>query len=182
MRYGLTQFKKEIPAITGMRVVTSYDGFSILVLSDDAILPEGQYFQEITELEATEAWKYYGEVRGYRSAYSDLEGLEPDPESLAQGKRKTKVYMTTEITAAVITLMKRIFKLRIDEIFESRESKEYQQDILDYIDSLTTIKELTYERERLIGVEMSKTQLLELYLWDTEINSRKGLMTFKLGF
>ena len=79
-------------------------------------------------------------------------------------------------------LMKRIFKRNIKDIYEERGSTEGQQEILDMIDNLNTIREISYERERLLGTEMSKTQLKELFLWDDERNSRIGKHQFTLGF
>ena len=66
---------------------------------------------------------------------------------------------------------------RSEIFFTSKE-----QEILDMIDGLNTIREICYEKERLLGIEMSKTQLKELYLWDDETDSRKGRHHFLLGF
>ena len=184
MRYAIANFKKEIPNIEGMKHIVSHDMYQIYSFADDAWdkFPEGQFREEITEIEGTVAWKFYGEVRPYRSAYSDVEGLEPDPESLEQGKRKTKVHFNWDIYNAVVLLMKRIFKRQVIDIFDTREDRTKEQEILDMIDGLNTIREICYEKERLLGIEMSKTQLKELYLWDDETDSRKGRHQFLLGF
>ena len=68
----------------------------------------------------------------------------------------------------------------VAQIRSSDRTKE--QEILDMIDGLNTIREICYEKERLLGIEMSKTQLKELYLWDDETDSRKGRHHFLLGF
>ena len=185
MKFCIARFEREIPAIEGMQLVVSLDHYSIFRMTDTAwelFLKDAVPYEEITELEATEAWKYYGDVRGYRSAYSDVEGLEPDPESLAKGKRKTKVYITPEIEAAVVLLMKRIFKKNIQDEFNIRESREGEETLLNMIDGLSTIRELNYKREELLGIEMPKAQLQELFIWDDETNSRIGRHQFTLGF
>ena len=70
----------------------------------------------------------------------------------------------------------------IQDIFEERGNHEGEQEILDMIDGLTTIRQITYERERLLGIEMPKTQLRELYLWDEEKDMRIGKHQYDLGF
>jgi hypothetical protein len=185
MRYLIANFKKEIPAIPGMFLISSVSHYQIYKLTEESwdTFPFNDVdWEEITELEGVEAWKYYSEVRGYRSAYSDVEGLEPDPDELAKGKRKTKVYITPEIEKATITLMKRVFKRIVIEEFNNRESNQEQTEILSLIDSLETIKEINYHKERLLGIEMPKKQLQELMLWDDETNSRIGRMYYNLGF
>lgn len=179
MAFYIANIKKAFPA--GVRLITSFDNYSI-VEANDASVFESISHEEITEFEATTAIKFYGEVRPYRSAYSDVEGLQPDPESLAQGKRKTKVPFSAEIYNATVTLMKRIFKRNIMDVFSEREDKSKEQEILDFIESLQTIREIAYHKERLLGIEMSKTQLRELYLWDETTDSRKGRHQFTLGF
>lgn len=179
MAYYIAKFKKQIPS--AIRVIASFDGYAIIETNDETLL-NGISNEQITEFEGTVAWKFYGEVRPYRSAYSDVEGLEPDPESLAQGKRKTKVYFTPEITSFTVQLMKRIFKKNVSDIYDSRESRNGEKEILDFIETLNTIKEISYHRERLLGIEMSKTQLQELFMWDEQTNSRKGRHQFTIGF
>lgn len=185
MKYLIANFKKTIPTISGMSLVSSVTGYQIYKLTDDAwdVFPfDNVDWEEITELEGTEAWKYYGEVRGYRSAYSDVEGLEPDADELAKGKRKTKIYITPDIDAATVRLMKRIFKKLVIEEFNKRDTREGEVEILSFIDGLTSIKEINYHKERLLGIEMPKTQLKELFLWDDNTNSRIGRTYFTIGF
>jgi hypothetical protein len=184
MKYGIAKFKRYIPQIEGMRVIVSFDNYSILEITNEAFenFPSDIRFVEVSEFAATQCWKFYGEVRGYRSAYSDAEGLEPDPESLAKGKRKTKVYFTQEIYEGVKELMSTIMKANVADVFDARENRDGEQAILDDIDSYTTIRELCYGKEKYLGIEMSKTQLLELGLWDNEIDSRIGKMHYILGF
>lgn len=179
MAYCIANFKRTFPS--GVKLICSFDNYSIVEASEFSVF-DGVSHEEITEFEATVASKFYGEVRPYRSAYSDVEGLEPDPESLAQGKRKTKVLFTAEIYTATVILMKRIFKRNVMDVFAEREDKNGEQELIDFIDSLQTIREIAYHKERLLGTEMSKTQLRELYLWDETTNSRKGRHQFTLGF
>jgi len=183
MKYFLANFKKNIPV--GLKQITSVNGFQMYSVTDEVLLTnpfDGVTHEEITEIEGTVAWKFYGEVRGYRSAYSDVEGLEPDADSLAKGKRKTKVYHTTETESATIQLMKRVIRLNIKEIFDARDSRDGEEDVLNTINSCTSLKELAFAQEELLGVEMSKTQLSELFMWDEQTDSRKGKMHFILGF
>ena len=184
MKYYIAKFKKTIPMITGMKQIASFDLYTIFSIEENRIdqLPVNIEYEEITEIEGTVAWRFYGEVRGYRSAYSDVEGLEPDPDELAKGKRKTKVYHTPETEAATIQLMKRIFIRNVIDIFNERENKDDMQKIIDFISSLNAIKDITYHKERLLGIEMSKTQLKELYIWDEATNSRVGRHQFTIGF
>lgn len=185
MKYCIANFRKAIPLSNDLKILSAFDNYQIYQVSDELFNNFAQFgvpYEEITEFEATVAIKFYGEVRPYRSAYSDVEGLEPDPESLAQGKRKTKVPFTAEIYNATAQLMKRIFKRNIIDIFDSREDRTGEQEILDLIDSLTTIRDISYHRERLLGIEMSKTQLRELFLWDEETDSRRGRHQFIPGF
>ena len=183
MRYGITRFERYVPIIEGMQVVVSYDNYSIIQITEESFqhFPENLRFVELTEAEAA-AWKFYGAVRGYRSAYSDAEGLEPDADELAKGKRKTKIYMIEETTNATVSLMKKVFKCNILDVYDSRENQEYKEEILAFIDSLQTIKQICYQKERLLGTEMSKTQLKELYLWDDDMNSRVGRHEYTIGF
>jgi hypothetical protein len=178
MAYYIAHIKGAFPS--GVRLISSFDYYSVVEVNDPSILQEFSH-EEISEAEATIGIKFYGEIRPYRSAYSDVENLEPDPEALANGKRKTKVYHTHETYNATLTLMKRIFKRNIMDVFAEREDKSKEQEILNFIDSLSTIREISYHRERLLGIEMTKTQLNELYLWDNETNSRKGRHHFLLG-
>lgn len=185
MKYYIARFEREIPNIPGMSIVVSLDNYSIFKLTDEAVaqFPHDTVpWEEITEIEGTVAWKYYGEVRPYRSAYSDVEGLTPDPESLAAGKRKTKIPFNWDTYNATVLLMKRIFKRNVQDEFNTRESRDGEEQILNMIDSLSTIRELNYKREELLGVEMPKTQLQEMFLWNEETNSRVGRHQFTLGF
>jgi hypothetical protein len=87
-----------------------------------------------------------------------------------------------EIYQSTVLLMKRIFKRNVQDIFSEREDKTLESEILSFIDSLETIRDISYHRERLLGTEMSKSQLKELFLWDDETNSRIGRHQFTLGF
>jgi hypothetical protein len=184
MKYGIARFKRYIPVIEGMKVIVSFDNYSILEITEEAFenFPSDIRFVEVSEYAATVSWKFYSEVRGYRSAYSDVEGLEPDAEALADGKRKTKVYFTQEIYDGLKELLRTIMKANIADVFDARANRDGEQTIIDEIDSYTTVREFCYGREKYLGIEMSKTQLLELGLWDNETNSRIGRMHYILGF
>lgn len=181
--YIIARFRREIPNIEGMRMIVSLDNYQVFEVTPEALaqFPEGIYHEEITELEGTTAWKFYGEARTHRSAYSDIEGLVPDSTN-SRGVNKTKVYFTEEIYAAVVSLMKRVFKRNIIDIFTERGTTEGMQEMLDMVDSLQTIKAINYKREELLGVEMPKQQLQELFIWDDETNRRIGRMEYSLGF
>ena len=185
MKYCIANFRRSIPLSDDLKLISAFDNYQIFEVSDslfERFAEFGVAYEEITELEGTVAWRFYGEVRPARSAYSDVEGLEPDADSLAQGKRKTKVPFTDDIYNATVNLMKRIFRRNVIDIFDTRDSRTGESEILDLIDSLTTIRDIAYHRERLLGIEMSKTQLRELYLWDDETDSRRGRHQFTLGF
>jgi hypothetical protein len=78
--------------------------------------------------------------------------------------------------------MKRIFKRNIKDEFDTRNSRDREEEILNIIDSLQTIREISYKREEFLGTEMTKTQLQELYIWDNATNSRVGRHQFTTGF
>lgn len=184
MKYYIAHFKKEVPQIEGMIMIVSYDMYSIISLTEEALpfFPKDVYLEEISELEGTEAWKFYGSARDYRKAYSDIEGLEPDEDELEKGSRRTKVYITPEINDATITLMKRIFKARIREEFNTRESREGEEEILSMIDSLSTIKDINIKREELLDIEMPRLQAIDMGLWDETTNRRKTPVNYNYGF
>ena len=181
--FVIAKFKKEIPKLEGLRTVVSFDHYSIFEVTDVTLTqwPSNIEYEEITELEGTTAWKFYGEVRLGRSAYSDLEGLVPDKVN-SKGQNKTNVPFDSDIYNGAVTLLKRIFIRNVKDVFTERGDKQGEQEILDFINSLTTIRQLAYHRERLLGTEMSKTQLRELYLWDEENNMRQGRHHYTLGF
>lgn len=202
MAYYLAKFFRYIPVIDGMSHVTGVDNFNIINVTTDAALaalqahPDNIPLVELTEQEATQACKYYLETRGYRSAYSDLEGLEPDPEALAKGKRKTKVPLSDDLKPVVISLLKKSFKLHIDEEMKDRrngknnldDSKrpDYDQqkhnDLLSMVDTLNTIDDIHKARESVLGIEMTKDLASRLGLWDDTRNARKEKVKFGVQF
>jgi hypothetical protein len=202
MAYYLAKFFRYIPVIDGMSHITGVDNFNIINVTTDAALAELQAHPddipliELTEEEATQACKYYMETRGYRSAYSDLEGLEPDPESLAQGKRKTKVPLSDDLKPAVISLLKKAFKMHINEEMNHRKKnkpnldgskrpKYHQQkhdELLAMVDTLNTIDDIHKARELVIGIEMTKDLASRLGLWDDTRNTRKEKVKFGVQF
>jgi hypothetical protein len=183
MKYYITHFKKEIPSIVGMKLLASLDRYTIISLSDESLLSYISEIktEEITELEGTEAWKFYSSIRGFRKAYSDSEGLEPDADELEKGLRKTKIYMSDEVTESVVLLMKRIFKSRVVDEFDTRDSRVGEEEILNMIDSLTTIWDINIKKEDLLDIEMPINQAVELGLCD-ENNRRKENINYNYGF
>lgn len=202
MRYYLAKFFRYIPQINGMKVLTGVDNFSVISVDSQQALSELQAHPdniplvELTEEEATQASKFYGETRGYRKAYSDVEGLEPDPDELEAGKRKTKVYLTPDLNKAVVSLMKKAFKFHVDIEMEDRKAgkldlegrkrKEYDKNMHDELEKLTkrlnTIDEIVQAREEVLGIEMSKDLAKRLGHWDDEKNTRKSKVSFGLKF
>lgn len=185
MRYFIINFKKEVPNISGMKMITSLNTYSVFSFENDqgiAQIPSDVRVEEIEELEATEGVKFYGQPNDHRRAYSDVEGLEPDPDELAKGKRKTKIYFTPQIYKATLKLMKRIFINVIKDELDRRGDHTREKELVDFVNSLKTIKEVNIERERLIGIEMPKSQAIELGLWDTEKNRRKGDVDYGFDF
>jgi hypothetical protein len=75
-----------------------------------------------------------------------------------------------------------VFRLNVQEIFDARDSRDGEQEILNAIESCTTVREIAYKKEELLGIEMTRTQLRELFMWDETTDSRKGKMHFILGF
>ena len=201
-KYFITQFYRYIPQIEGMTNITAVDNLNIIKVSSDSVLeqlaahPDQLSFMEITELEATQATKFYGETRGYRKAYSDVEGLEPDADELANGKRKTKVYITPELEAATISLMKKAFHFHIDEEMACRHLGEYDlygnprpehseekhNELKAIVDGLTTIDEIVEAREAILGIEMCKDLAQRKGLWNDERDVRINKVVFGVQF
>jgi len=202
MAYYLAKFFRYIPQIDGIEHISCIDNFNIINVTSDAALealqkhPDNIPLVELTEEEATQAHKFYNETRGYRSAYSDIEGLTPDPESLAQGKRKTKVYLTDDLKPVVISLLKKSFKFHIDQEMHDRKNKIPNLDgtkkpnydaakhaeLLSMVDSLNTIDDIHKAREDVLGIEMVKDLASRLGLWDDTINGRKDRVQFGVKF
>lgn len=173
MRYLIANFKKEIPTIEGMRRVNAFMVYSLFELTDDAWdqFPfDSVSWEEVTELEATEGWKYYSEIRGYRSVYPEVEGED-----------KIKVEITPEIEASTVLLMKRVFKKMIQDEFDSRESREGEDALLSEIDALESIRELNVKREEYLGIQMPIPQAEEMGLLD-ENGLRNPPVDYGLGF
>ncbi len=202
MAYYLAKFFRYIPQIDGMQVITCVDNFNIINITTAEALsalqahPDNIPFVELTEEEATQASKFYGETRGYRKAYSDLEGLEPDAEELAKGSRKTKVYLTPQLEKAVISLMKKAFKFHVDIEMEDRKKgkldlegkkrKDYDKSMHDELEKMSkrmnTIKEIAEAREDVLGIEMSKDLAKKLGRWDDTKDARKAKTNYGYKF
>lgn len=173
MRYLIANFKNEIPTIEGMRRVNAFMVYSLFEMTEEAWneFPfESVSWEEVTELEATEGWKFYSEVRGYRSVYPDVEGGE-----------KTRVEITPEIEESTIMLMKRVFKKMVQDEFDNRESREGEESILSEIEGLSSIAELNIKREEYLGIQMPVPQAKEMGLID-ENGLRNPPVDYGLGF
>jgi hypothetical protein len=173
MRYLIANFKKEIPTIAGMQRVNAFMVYSLFELTDDAWSQfpfDSVSWEEVSELEGTEGWKFYSEVRGYRSVYPDVEGED-----------KIKVEITPEIEESTITLMKRVFKKMIQDEFDGRESREGEDALLSEVDGLTSIAELNVKREDYLGIQMPIPQAKEMGLLD-ENGLRNPPVDYNLGF
>lgn len=165
MKYFIVRFYKEVPQITGMTSLTSFDSYGVFSVTAEA---EAEFLaldvskEEITEDEATIGSKFYAISRDYRKAYSAVEGLEPDEE----GGSKTKVYHTEQTKAVTLNLMKKISKRRIVDEFNRREDRTGEESLLTSIDAAATIWDLNILREDLLGVEMPVYQAQEMGLLD----------------
>lgn len=210
MNYYLTKFFRYIPSIEGMTVITGIDNFNIVSLATVTAVNtlsayEAHPFEginktipmvELTEVEALSAHKFYADTRGYRKAYSDLEGLEPDADELANSKRKTKIYLTDDMAAATISLMKKAYKLHIDQEMEDRRlglsnldgtakpeyNAETHTDLLTHADSLSSIDDHMEARETVLGYEMPKDLANRKGLWDNTKNARTDKIKYGYQF
>lgn len=165
MSYFAVKFLKEVPGDDTVEYANSFDGFALVKIKDPNY--RGYltcYHAQITEDEYTRGMKFYAECRSYRSAYSDVEGLQPDPESLAEGKRKTKVYKTPEDESATTSLMKKIAKLRVKEVFDQRTDKTNETEVLAEINSCANIKDVCMFLENRFGQEIPWPYARELGL------------------
>lgn len=195
MKYFLAKFLRYVPQIDGVEHISAIDNFNIIKVSTDEALAELQSHPdeiplvEITEIEATEAFKFYGETRGYRKVYSDYAGLEPDADELAKGQRKTKVYLADNLKPHVISLMKKAFKFHIDEEMEHRKCHDHEcydktqhDNLLAQADAFTTIDQIVDARESLLGIEMCKDRAAKLGKWDHEKDNRIDRVNFGIQF
>ena len=199
MAYYLAKFFRYIPQINGMTVLGCVDNFNVISITDAALPelrahPDNIPLTEITEAEAN-ARNIYGETRGYRKAYSDLEGLQPDADELAKGSRRTKVYITDPQKEAVISLMKKAFHFHVDIEMDDRKkgkpeldgkkrpahAEKKHADLKKDIDKMKTIDEIVQAREKILGIEMSKDLATRLGKWDNDRNIRKDF-PLKFGY
>jgi len=221
MAYYLAKFFRYIPQIDGMQVVASFDNFNVVRVTTDlaySTLSATEAFPdqgiaktipliELTENEALSASKFYAETRPYRTAYSDVEGLPPDPDSLAAGKRKTKVYLTNanfaslsadayDATADLISLKRKALRLHLDQEMEDRQLQIKNLDntprppydatvhanLRTLIDSLSTVDDLVRVREDIFGHEMTRDLATRLGRWDSTRNTRLSAVNFKQNY
>lgn len=185
MKYCIAKFDRIIPTMDGLTILATLTEYTIFSIDDenhenlwDEFTELGQPWEEITEIEATQGIKFYGEVREFRKAYSYDEGLDPDDDE----DGKTKVYYTDEFHAATVMLMKRVFKKMVVDVYDSRDNRDGEDEILSDIDELTTVRQINLKREELLGIEMTRTQLRELGLWDEELGRRTDDCDYSLGF
>jgi len=195
MKYYLAKFLRFVPQIAGVEHISAVDNFNIIKVSTDEALTELQSHPdnipllEIAEIEATEAYKFYGETRGYRKVYSDYAGLEPDEDELAKGQRKTKVYLSDDLKPHVVSIMKKAFKFHIAQEMCDRKlldhkcyDKSLHDSLLAQADGFTTIEQIVDARESLLGIEMCKDRAVKLGRWDQEKDNRIDRVNFGIQF
>ena len=68
------------------------------------------------------------------------------------------------------------------DVYDTRDSRDGEDTILTMIDGLTTVRAINLKREELLGIEMTRTQLRELGLWDEDIGCRTDFCDYTLGF
>jgi hypothetical protein len=177
------KFQREIPTVEGMTLLSAFDGYNFIELADGVEYPHlSEYpYVELSEDEVRVGSKFYGEGRDYRSAYSDIEGLTPDPESLADGKRKTKVYHDDNTRATTLSLKKKLATRNVLDAFAAREDQTGKDELLAEIDAITTIKDMLQWREEKLGIQMPYPLLKELGLMD-ENNNRISPMKYGIQF
>jgi hypothetical protein len=177
------KFYKEIPTVAGIQLLSAFDGYNIIEIADDVECPYLNEYSnvELTEDEVLHGQRFYAEGREYRSAYSDLEGLQPDADEIAKGKRKTKVYHTKDTEAATISLKKKILTRNVLDEFATREDQTGKDELLVEIEALTTIKDALIWREEKLGIQMPYPLLKELGLMDPD-NNRLTPMKYGIQF
>lgn len=177
------KFDKEIPTVAGMIFHSAFDGYNIIEFEDGVECPFLSDYPnvELTEDEVLHGQKFYGEGRTYRSAYSDIEGLAPDADELAKGKRKTKVYHNEQTESATLSLKKKLAVRKVLDTFSTREEQTGKDTLLAEIDAITTVKEMLIWREEKLGIQMPYPLLKELGLMDSN-NVRLSPMKYGVQF
>jgi len=181
--YYAVKFLKEIPVIDGVRIMSALDGYNVVEIADGVEYTHLNDYPhvELTEHEVNHGIKFYGEGRDYRSAYSDVEGLEPDADELAKGKRKTKVYFCDETTPCTLSLQKKIATRIVLDEFATREDQTGKEGLLAEIQAIATVKNMLQWREEKLGLQMPYPLLKELGLMD-ENNNRSFPMKYGVQF
>jgi hypothetical protein len=181
--YYAVKFLREIPVIDGVRIMSAFDGYNIVEIQEgvEYIHLNDYPNVELDEQEVLYGSKFYGEGRPYRSAYSDVEGLTPDADELAKGKRKTKVYHCDESTLYTLSLKKKIATRNVLDEFAAREDQSGKEELLAEIEAITTITDMFIWREEKLGMQMPYPLLKELGLMD-ENNNRLVPMKYGVQF
>jgi hypothetical protein len=181
--YYAIKFYKEIPVVNGVKIMSALDGYNVVEIGDGVECPYLNNYPhvELTEHEVFHGAKFYGEGRSYRSAYSDVEGLVPDADELAKGKRKTKVYHCDESTPCTLSLKKKIATRIVLDEFATREDQTGKDALIAEIEAITTIKNMLQWREEKLGIQMPFPLLKELGLMD-ENNNRFVPMQYGVQF
>jgi hypothetical protein len=155
-QYYAVKFRKEIPTVPGVKLYSSFEGYTLISVEDGTEYPhlEDYSYVALTEDEVLLGMRYYGETRSYRKAYSDAEGLTPDADELANGKRKTKVYYTEADSLATVSLMKKVAARMVIDEFDTRTDRSTEADILAELDAMTTVDQICIFKEEKFGQEM----------------------------
>jgi len=180
MKYFIIRFQREVPQIEGMSLIIwldSYGIFSVTEAAEEAVLELSVPMEEISEDEALNGTKFYGVSRDYRSAYSEVEGLEPDEE----GGYKTKVYHTDDTISSTLSLMKKISKRRVEDEYARRDNVVGKESVLQSLEDAASIWDINTLRENLLGVEMPMYQAMEMGLADQNKN-RTTPVDYNKGF
>lgn len=181
--YYAIKFYKEIPTIEGMTFHAAFDNYNIVEFADGVVYPYLDHYPnvELTEHEVLHGQQFYAEGRDYRSAYSDIENLEPDADELAKGKRKTKVYHCDETHDCTLSLKKKICARNVLDEFATREDQTGKDELLAEINAIINIKDMLKWREEKLGIQMPFPLLKELGLMDSN-NDRKIPMKYGVQF
>jgi hypothetical protein len=168
LKYYAVKFERYVPSVAGLTIHGSVEHYTLISLEsivDESIL-DGLPHVELTADEVNIGRLFYGTGREYRKAYSDHEGLVPDADELAKGKRKTKVYMEDSDKDATVSLMKKIARRLVIDEFDTRTDRTGEAALLEELVRLGSIDEINLYKEEKFGFEIPWPQARKLGLID----------------